>query len=193
MLLKVSLHGILAVSSALSVVTVPLPLLQLGVIIPLAGLSRVVLARQVSPPLILNEAPTSNTMNELGSGREPVNPLYVMCHGSVAVRIVAAPVTQVGLFMALEMWPISDLSTLAMVLEWKLPSRVTSQLAAVPNAELNFRDLQAILNKLPWLMLRLFAEAELTASAIRSAAVILVRMSLLRVRIGWFPLRYRHA
>ncbi len=55
--------------------------------------------------------------------------------------------------------------------------------------ETNLRGLKIALNKLPWLMLSLFAEAEPTANAINSAAQAPASMSLLRVCICELPLR----
>jgi len=92
----------------------------------MAGSLAVLLYRQVIPPASLIRAETlaACPIIELMLGRVPSKPEYLLCHGSVSLRIVATPDAH-GPSMALVMYPTSDPITFGAVLEWKDPSRVS--------------------------------------------------------------------
>lgn len=105
----------------------------------------------------------------------PVKPAYLRCQGRVAVRIVAWPLMHVP-SMALLIYPIRVLTTLAIVLEWREPSSVSGH-SMVPAPLDQVYLLHAALSA--WLVVEKFlAEATPTRAPSRTVAIAMVNMIL---------------
>ena len=126
-------------------------------------------------------------------GSIPPKLLYWTCQGSVAVRIVALPLSQTAVVpvlvptFALVTCPIRRLAVFVMVALWKVPSSVTGQVTGAPIVGANVRSVafgsvlsQVILKLVPERE-SLVAEAVLTAAPRSRVAARQLSTSLLRV------------
>jgi hypothetical protein len=157
-------RGIGSDSSQRKLVIVPAPLrsAMIAAGVPASVLPRHVMPRKVQLALI----PTTLIVTVDMLGSVPVKLPYCTCHGSVSVRTDIVPALH-ELDVALVMEPISDLSTFAMLVLWKLPSSVALQLTVTPE-KTNLAGAHTTLN-VGSLSESCIADAELQATATNAA------------------------